>query len=113
MEHVLRNCLYALLERDGSTLPDILTMLVNEAFRKRVVRGVKNPVVRDFWRREFEPWSVRLKAEAVSPIQNKVGAMLADPMLHRVLVAPAVDLRFRQLMDDGGVLVVNLQGRNR
>ena len=108
MEHVLRNCLYALLERKGSTLPDILSMLVVEDFRKRIVERVKNPVVRAFWKREFEPWSVRLKAEAVSPIQNKVGAMLSDPMLHRILVTPQIDLRFRQIMDEGGVLLVNL-----
>jgi type IV secretory pathway TraG/TraD family ATPase VirD4 len=49
-----------------------------------------------------------LKAEAVSPIQNKVGALLADPMLHRVLVAPEVDIHFRKLMDDDGILLVNL-----
>lgn len=108
MEHVLRNCLYALLERDNSILPDILRMLVDEGFRKGVVAKIGNDVVRDFWKREFEPWPARLKAEAVSPIQNKVGAMLADPLLYRILVAPQIDLRFRRLMDEGGILLVNL-----
>lgn len=35
MEHVLRNSLYALLERQDSTLPDILRLYGNENFRAR------------------------------------------------------------------------------
>ena len=38
MEHVLRNSLYALLERDGSSLPDILALYTDEDYRKSVVR---------------------------------------------------------------------------
>jgi hypothetical protein len=108
MEHVLRNSLYALLEREGSTLPDILRLYANDEFRKSVVRGISNEVVRRYWVHEFEktPWMQR--AQAVSPIQNKLGALLADPRLYRILVEPAVDLRFRRIMDEGKVLLANL-----
>lgn len=108
MEHVLRNCLYALLERDGSTLPDILALFEDKKFRLSVTRKIRNPVVREFWKTEFENYPPRLKADAVAPIQNKLGALLADPTLHRILVAPAVDLHFRTLMDTGQGLLVNL-----
>jgi hypothetical protein len=108
MEHVLRNSLYALLERDGSTLPDILRLYADDKFRKAVVHEIRNDVVREYWLSEFEKYPARLRAEAVMPIQNKLGALLSDPMLFRVLVAPAVDLRFRTLMDQGKVLLVNL-----
>ncbi|HEY3814570.1 MAG TPA: DUF87 domain-containing protein [Caulobacteraceae bacterium] len=108
MEHVLRNCLYALLERDGSTLLDVLRLFSEKAFRKQVARGVRNDVVRTFWKTEFEDYPARLRAEAIAPIQNKLGAMLADPLLHRILVDPMADVRFRSLMDDGRVLLVNL-----
>lgn len=79
MEHVLRSSLYALLERDGSTLPDILRLYVDDAFRKLVVRGIRNPVVREFFKSEFEKYPWRYRAEAVAPIQNKLGALLSDP----------------------------------
>lgn len=108
MEHVLRNTLYALLERDGSTLPDILAMYADERFRKEVVAGIRNDVVRSFWKEEFAHYPPRLQAEAVAPIQNKMGAMLSDPTLYRILVAPEEDLRFRSLMDEGGALLVNV-----
>ena len=108
MEHVLRNSLYALLEREGSTLPDILRLFADKTFRKSVVRSIRNQVVRQYWTDEFENHSPRLQAEAVAPIQNKLGALLADPTLYRVLVEPEVDIRFRNLMDEGRVLLVNL-----
>ena len=108
MEHVLRNSLYALLEQDGATLPDILRLYSDHAFRQGVVARIGNPVVRAFWRDEFENYHPRQQAEATAPIQNKLGALLADPMLYRVLVAPKVDLRLRRLMDEGRILLVNL-----
>ena len=108
MEHVLRNSLYALLERDGSTLPDILALFEDKKFRQSIARTIRNPVVREFWKTEFEGYPARLRAEAVAPIQNKLGALLADPTLYRILVAPAVDVRFRTIMDTGQGLLVNL-----
>jgi len=108
MEHVLRNSLYALLERDGSTLPDILRIYSDKAFRKTVIAEVCNPIVRAFWQGEFANYPPRYAAEALAPIQNKLGALLSDPMLYRVLVAPKIDLSFRRVMDEGRVLLVNL-----
>jgi type IV secretory pathway TraG/TraD family ATPase VirD4 len=108
MEHVLRNTLHALLERDGSTLPDILALYSDDDFRKEMVRGVKNEVVKRFWEDEFERYPARLRAEVCAPIQNKLGALLSDPTLHRILVAPTIDLHFRKLMDDGQIVLVNV-----
>lgn len=108
MEHVLRNSLYALIERDGSALPDILRLYADKSFRQNVVRGIRNDVVRRFWLDEFEKYPDRQRAEAVAPIQNKLGALLTDPRLYRVLVAPEILISFRALMDAGGVLIVNL-----
>jgi len=108
MEHVLRNSLLALLTRDGSTLADVLRLYTDKQFRREVVSRIENPVVRAFWRSEFAAYNPRQLAEVISPIQNKLGALLSDPALYRILVAPKVDLHFRRIMDDGGVLLVNL-----
>lgn len=108
MEHVLRNSLYALLERDGSTLPDLLRLYADKDFRKQVATSVRNATVRRFWTDEFAHYPDRLRAEAVAPIQNKLGALLSDPTLHRILVSPKSDLHMRSIMDSGGVLLVNL-----
>lgn len=108
MEHVLRNSLYTLLERDDAKLPDILRLFSDDDFREEVVRDIRNEVVRRFWISEFNEYPARLRAEACAPIQNKLGALLSDPTLYRILVEPKVDLRFRSLMDEGKVLLVNV-----
>ncbi len=108
MEHVLRNSLYVLLEQPAATLLDILRLYTDDAFRTSVTRDLRNDVVRRFWQHEFENYPDRLKAEAVAPIQNKLGALLTDPRLHRILVTPQTDIRFRQIMDTGGILILNV-----
>ena len=108
MEHVLRNSLYALLERSDARLPDILRLYSDDEFRRAIVRGIRNPTVKAFWEHEFEHYPIRLRAEACAPIQNKLGALLSDPMLYRILVEPKIELRFRSLMDQGRILLVNV-----
>ena len=47
-------------------------------------------------------------ADGVAPIANKVGAFLAHPVVRRSVCEPAHPLRFRRIMDEGQVLIVNL-----
>jgi len=108
MEHILRNTLMALLEQPDATLHDILRMFSDKEYRKGIARSLKNEPVRAFLEKEFEKFSFGYRADGTAPIQNKVGAFLADPMLNRILTAPKQDLHIRQLMDDGKILLVNL-----
>jgi energy-coupling factor transporter ATP-binding protein EcfA2 len=108
MEHIFRQALYALLEYREAHLPDILRMLDDPAFRTRVLRRVKNEQVRAFWLTEFPKYNPRYRQEAMAPIQNKVGAFLADPRLYRLFTAPPIDLRFRRVMDQQEILIINL-----
>lgn len=108
MEHVLRNTLYALIEAGDATLPDILRMLRDKDYRASVVRRLKNEQVRAFWEHEFTAYNPRYRQEMIAPIQNKVGAFLADPKLKRIFTDAPQMLSFRSIMDEGKTLIVNL-----
>ncbi|MGO8756150.1 MAG: type IV secretory system conjugative DNA transfer family protein [Gallionellaceae bacterium] len=108
MEHVLRNTLYALIECGDATLPDILRMITEPAYQRSVVKKITNEQVREFWTHEFKNYNPRYRQEMIAPIQNKVGAFLADPRLYRIFTNPPVDLHLRHLMDTGKILIVNL-----
>jgi type IV secretory pathway TraG/TraD family ATPase VirD4 len=108
MEHILRNVLMALLEQPDATLHDVLRIFSDNEFRKRIAKSLRNETVRTFLLKEFERFSFGYRADGTAPIQNKVGAFLADPLLDRILTAPKKDLHIRQIMDQGKVLLVNL-----
>ena len=108
LEHILRNALLALLDRPASTLADILRLLDDRAFRRDAVGDVYNPQVRNFWLREYESYTARFRVEAIAPIQNKVGAFLANPLLSRILTQPKSAFNMRRVMDEGKILLVNL-----
>ena len=78
MEHILRNALLALLDQPKAAMPDILLMLTDKDFRRQALRHVQNDQVRTFWRSEFPKYSFRYQADGIAPIQNKVGAFLAE-----------------------------------
>lgn len=108
MEHILRNALFALLEHGNAALPDILRLISDSSFRRKVADPLKNEPVRNFWLHEFNRYSFVYQRDGIAPIQNKVGAFLADPLLNRILTSPKIDIRIRRMMDEGGVLLVNL-----
>jgi hypothetical protein len=112
LEHILRNCLLALLDYPEATLADILTLLSDKEFRVAVVKHITNSQIKDFWTKEYENYPSRLRAEAISPIQNKVGAFLSNPILKRILTEPQKKLNLRNIMDEGKVLLVNLAKGN-
>src|SRR6266545_1681314 len=108
LEHILRNALLALLDQPESTLADVLRLLGDKAFRKETAAGTYNPHVRDFWLREYESYPARFRIEAIAPIQNKVGAFLANPILNRILTQLKSAFDVRRMMDEGKILLVNL-----
>lgn len=107
-EHILRNTLLALLDQPEATLADILRLLDDAAFRARAVERVANAQVRAFWLREYENYPRTFRTEAIAPIQNKVGAFLANPILHQILTQPRSGFDARRVMGEGNILLVNL-----
>jgi DNA helicase HerA-like ATPase len=108
LEHILRNALLALLDQPQATLADVLRLLDDAGFRKRAAGRVRSAQVRNFWLRENEGYPARFRAEAIAPVQNKVGAFLADPVLHNILTQPRSAFDLRRVIDEGRILLVNL-----
>jgi hypothetical protein len=108
VEHILRNALLALFELPDATMADILRLLTDADYRERVANHLDNPQVAGFWLREYPQYTYGFRMQAIAPLQNKVGAFLADPRLRRVLGSPKTDIDLRAIMDSGAVLLVNL-----
>ncbi|MDG2001771.1 MAG: type IV secretory system conjugative DNA transfer family protein [Novosphingobium sp.] len=108
MEHLLRYALLALLELPRADLRDVVRIYVESDFRRAVLPNVTDPQVREFWTSEFPKMNYRTAFDGVAPIANKIGAILANPIVRKAVCEPAEPLRFRRIMDDGEILIVNL-----
>jgi len=108
LEHILRHCILTLLECPDSTLLDIPRLLTNKDFRDKVLQNVTQEQVKDFWLFEFDKYSAWMKAEATSPILNKVGQFLTSTPLRNIVGQKKNTFRFRKVMDEGKIFIANL-----
>ena len=108
MEHLLRYAVLALLELPRADLRDIMRLFVEKEFKRYVVSLIKDPQVRQFWTVEFPNMNYKNAFDGVAPIANKLGAFLAHPVVRKAVCEPEQPLRFKQIMDEGQQLIINL-----
>lgn len=108
MEHLLRFALLALLEQPYASMVDIMPLFIDKQFRLKIIAGVKNQAVLDFWKREYPAMNYKGSVDGVAPIANKLGGFLSHPNARKMLCDPEKPLRLRTIMDDGITVVINL-----
>jgi type IV secretory pathway TraG/TraD family ATPase VirD4 len=112
LEYILGHSLRLLLDTRDQTLLGLPRLLVDETYRDWLVRRSLDPVVRAFWQTEYAAYDTRFRNEAIAPIQNKVGAFLANPFIRSILCQNASTLDIAKVMNKGKVLIVNLSKGN-
>ena len=108
LEYLLRNAILALLEYPNSTLLGVTRLLIDKEYRAKVMTKVTDPVVKSFWVDEFSKYQDRLMAEAIAPIQNKVGQFLSSSLIRNIVGQTKSSFSFREVMDDEKILIMNL-----
>lgn len=108
LEHVLRNAILATASDPRASLLFLYRFLTDEALRSRLAPRIADPVVRQFWTVEFPGYRPALQAEALSPVLNKLGAFVSNPLVRRLVSQPRSKLDMARLMDSSGILVCNL-----
>ena len=104
----LTQCYFCLLEYPGSTLLGIMRMLTDKTFRKKVIAKISDPVVKSFWVEEYSKYPDRFQAEAIAPIQNKVGRFLSSALIRNILGQVKSSFDVREIMDKQKILLLNL-----
>lgn len=104
LEHILRHCILTLLDQPSATLEDIPELLLDRAFRTHAITNIENPSVILFWKKEFPNYN----RYDLLPVLNKLGGMLANPAIKRVLIENPQDVSLRKAMDEKKIILVNL-----
>lgn len=112
LEYILRNTLQSVIEMPDATLLMVPEALSNPAFRKRMIANLTDPILRSFWENEFEKMTDKLRIEAISPIQNKVGQFISSTVIRNIIKSPKSTIDLQQVMDEGKIVLMNLsQGK--
>lgn len=108
LEYILRNAILALLEQPGNTFLAVPRLLIDDIFRNKIIKQVKDPVVRNFWAVEYEQYPKVFKTETISPIQNKVGQFLSTSLMRNILGQTKTKFDLLNVMDSSKILLLNL-----
>ena len=110
MEDLLRHSILTLIAWPGSTFLDLMWLLTDEEFRQQVTSGLRDPILRHFWRHQFPQGAGELRRQRdwIDSSLNKIGRFLANPVIRNIVSQPKSSFDVRQIMDEGKVLLVNL-----
>lgn len=110
-EQYMRNAMLLIMEdpETGSTLMEISKVLADEDFRKMKISRCKNPIVIDFWTKEAEKAGGEASlANMVPYITSKLTTFISNDMMRPIIAQQKSTLNFRQIMDQGKILIFNL-----
>jgi hypothetical protein len=111
-EYIVRNIVTATVELGQSSFIEIFRMLVDDNYREEITSKIrfKNPMCWMFWNNFQTNFSPQQKTKMMMPSINKIGAFLDDPMVRNITCQGlgAQNYSFRQLMDEGKIVVVTI-----
>ncbi len=108
MERILYNAVLALLFQRTATLLGVLRLLVDDAYRRRIIPHILDPVIRAYWEVEYPDMQKQFKQEAISPIQNKVERFLSNVVMRNIFGQKKSAIDFFDLMNSRKIFIGNL-----
>jgi len=107
MDELMRNVLVT-LAGSGLTLLEVQPLLTDDDFRADLVRTLANEEARRYWLERYDPLSPAMKSQYSEPVLNKTQAFVADPAIRNIISGRKSTVNFRDIMDQGKILLVNL-----
>ena len=108
LEHILRNAILAVSTNSRANLLFLYRFLTDDQVRDKVVASLTDPVVSQFWKKEFPNYPKNLQGEALSPVLNKLGAFVAHPVVRNIVGQERSRINLINLMSGKGILLANL-----
>ena len=106
LAQVLRNTTRTCIEA-GVTFAEIPLLLGDDTVREKLVSKVSNPQTKLFWE-AYNRMSPRDRQAYVLSTINKCDAYLHEPMIANIVSQATTSISFRQIMDEGKILLVNM-----
>lgn len=105
MNAVLGNAILAFLEHDqGGTLADLRRFLGDPEFREGVLRGVRDPQVIYYWRKEFP----LLPGRPQTPVLTRLDTFLRPKLIRNIMLQKESGLDFHAIMNQQRIFLAKL-----
>jgi len=106
-DELLRNALFV-LSANHLTLIELTALLADSDFRSACLGNVANAEVRQYFDLRYDQASEAMQATMREPILNKTSAFTADPKFRHIVGQQHSSFSFREAMDEGQWIIVNL-----
>ena len=110
-EQYMRNAMLLVMDSPelGSTLMEVPRVFRDPDFRKAKLERCKDMTVVDFWEKEAEKAGGDASMENIAPyINSKLTTFISNDMMRPIIAQQKSTINFRQVMDEGKILLVNL-----
>ncbi|MCL4359872.1 type IV secretion system DNA-binding domain-containing protein [Patescibacteria group bacterium] len=107
LEHVLRFTTLALLDVPGTTVLGITKMLSETDYRQEIVAQIQDPLIKKFWTTEFSSWNEQYAGEAITPVINKVGQFVANPLIRNIVGQGKSTVKIDELINNEKIVIAN------
>jgi hypothetical protein len=109
IEMFVKMTILALLETPGTTLLGLTYFLTSPTYRRKIVRNITNPIVKDFWEQFFdEHMTDRDQRERTISTISKNLQLITEPAIAHCIGQETSDLDFRGIMDTGKIFIASL-----
>lgn len=107
-EHAIRNAMLTVMSEPGNTFIEIVRILTDAKFVQEMLPKVQDAMVRRYWTDQIAQTSDFHKSEVLDYIVSKFGRFVTDKMMRNIIGQSQSGFNFRQIMDEGKILLINL-----
>jgi len=107
-EHAIRNAMMTVMVEPGATFIEIVRVMTDPKFLQELLPKVEDPMVRRYWTDQIAQTSDFHKSEVLDYIVSKFGRFITDKMMRNIIGQSYSAFNFREVMDQGKILLINL-----
>lgn len=108
LERAIRNVMLTAMDEPGSTMVEVLRLLIDNKYAQSRIPFIKDPLVKKYWTDELANTSQQKKGENLGYFVSKFDRFVTEKMMRNIVGQPKSAFDFREVMDQKKILLVNL-----
>jgi hypothetical protein len=108
MEHILQNATLTALTLPSPSLYTLQQLLTDTTFQKKTARSLVDPILKQFWQKEFALLGDMQLSAVTAPLTHRLGHFITSTMSRNILMQQTSTMRITDVINEGKILLVNL-----